>query len=411
MLSLRRRGSCTIDSVGTGRFTRKDGRQGHRVVLLRGTLVNPWDLRPWEEVGGDYDIKVLVPPNDIFDTASLDLDKVPIETLGGKLPNGRVGKLLTRAMGERYLDLEEHLRGADIVDAAELGFWFTAQAAALKEKLGYKLIVTVWETLPFIKAYRNIRTRPYREAVIDAGDLFMARTERALHALVVEGVPEEKIRVCSPGIDVERFAAGRLPAPPEDGTHLILSIGRLVWEKGHQDLLRAMAFLREHGRNDIRALIVGVGPEEKKLRGVISDLGLEHLVELRGWVPYDEIPSVYARASCLVLGSMPTRYWEEQFGMVLAEAMAAHVPIVAAASGAIPEVVGSSGKLFSPGDWVGLASALQDGPLSQPPGTRRPPEPERLERYSVPAAAARIQAAYDELLGIKAAPQPELERV
>jgi len=271
--------------------------------------------------------------------------------------------------------------------------------------------VTVWETLPFMKAYRNIRTRPYREAVIGAGDLFMARTERALHALVVEGVPEEKIRVCSPGIDVERFAAGRVPAPPEDGTHLILSIGRLVWEKGHQDLLRAMAFLREHGRNDIRALIVGVGPEEKKLRGVISDLGLEHLVELRGWVPYDEIPSVYARASCLVLGSMPTRYWEEQFGMVLAEAMAAHVPIVAAASGAIPEVVGSSGKLFSPGDWVGLASALQDGPLSQPPGTRRPPEPERLERYSVPAAAARIQAAYDELLGIKAKPQPELERV
>jgi len=60
---------------------------------------------------------------------------------------------------------------------------------------------------------------------------------------------------------------------------------------------------------------------------------------------------------------------------------------------------------------VGLAGALQDGPLSQPPGTRRPPEPERLERYSVAAAAARIQAAYDELLGIKAAPQPELERV
>jgi glycosyltransferase involved in cell wall biosynthesis len=237
--------------------------------------------------------------------------------------------------------------------------------------------------------------------VLRETDLYIARTERALHALVVEGVPEERIRVCQPGIDVERFAAAREPAPPADGTHLVLSIGRLVWEKGHQDLLRAMALLREHGRSDVRALIVGVGPEEARLRRVVRDLELEDLVEFRGWVPYEEITEVYARASCLVLGSMPTPFWEEQFGMVLAEAMSAHVPIVAAASGAIPEVVGGSGTLFGPGDWVGLAGALHQGPLSNPPGTRRAPEPDRLERYSLPAAAGRLRGIYDELVGVR----------
>ena len=365
-----------------------------RVVLLRGTAVNPWELRPWELLGDGYRVQVLVPPNNLYDVEALGIERVPVSTVGGRLPLGRAGALLTRAAGERYLDLEPLLRGADIVHAAELGYWFSAQAAALRQRLGFRMALTVWETLPFLRAYRNIRTRPYREAVLGATDLFLAATERAREALLLEGAPAERIRVCPPGIDADRFAAARTPSPPADGGHLVLSIGRLVWEKGHQDLLRALALLR---RSDVRALIVGAGPEEGRLRGVIADLGLEQFVDLRGFVPYDELPSVYARASCLVLASLPTRYWEEQFGMVLAEAMAGHVPILAAASGAIPEVVGESGTLFAPGDWVGLAHALAEGPLAGPPGQRRVPEPERLRRFSAGAAAARLRSAYEEL--------------
>jgi glycosyltransferase involved in cell wall biosynthesis len=122
-------------------------------------------------------------------------------------------------------------------------------------------------------------------------------------------------------------------------------------------------------------------------------------VEFRESVPYAEMPGVFAMASCLVLASLPTMHWEEQFGMVLAEAMAAHVTVVAASSGAIPEVVGGSGELFRPGDYVGLAELLARGPLAEPPGTRRAPEPERLERYSIAAAGARLRAAYDRVLG------------
>ena len=118
-------------------------------------------------------------------------------------------------------------------------------------------------------------------------------------------------------------------------------------------------------------------------------------MELAGGVGYGGMPEVYARASCLVLASHGTATWEEQFGMVLAEAMAAHVPVVASASGAIPEVVGESGTLFAPGDWRGLADALAGGPLAEGPGARRAPAPERLERFSTTAAAARLRAAYD----------------
>ena len=365
-----------------------------RVVVLRGTAVNPWDLRPFEELGPGYDVRVLEPADNAYDASSLRLRRDPVRTVGARMPGGRAGALATRAVGQRYLGLADELRGADIVHAAELGYWFSAQAAALRRELGFRLVLTVWETLPFASAYRNVRTRRYRRATLAAADLYLATTERARGALILEGAPPARIRVAPPGIDVERFAAARTAAPPADGRHLIVSIGRLVWEKGHQDLLRALAAL---DRDDVRALIVGVGEEEKRLRGVIEDLGLGDRVELRGWVPNDELPAVYASASALVLASLPTPFWEEQFGMVLAEAMAAHVPILAASSGAIPEVVGGSGTLFAAGDWAGLADALAAGPLAREPGARAAPEPERLERFSAAAAAERLREAYASL--------------
>jgi glycosyltransferase involved in cell wall biosynthesis len=99
-----------------------------------------------------------------------------------------------------------------------------------------------------------------------------------------------------------------------------------------------------------------------------------------------------------VLASLPVRFWEEQFGMVLVEAMAGHVPIVASTSGAIPEVLGPDADYTAPGDWVGLADVLEAGPLAAPPGTRRAPQEERLTRFSAAATSERLRAVYDDLL-------------
>lgn len=370
-----------------------------RVVLLRGTAANPWELRPWERLHaeGELDVRLVVPPDNLYDASSLELPTVEVRTTGALMPPGPAGRALLKAVGQRHLGLERALEGADIVHAAELGYWFSRQAARLKAKLGYRLVLTVWETLPFLDAYRNIRTRAYRRDVLEAADLFLATTERAAAALALEGAPAERIQVCSPGIDIDGFAAAGEPQGAA-GPHLLLSIGRLVWEKGHHDLLRAAAELKRRGEPDLRVVIVGKGPEERRLRSVASDLGLEELVEFRGFVPHDEVPGLLARASCLVLASLPTQFWEEQFGMVLVEAMAARLPVVAAASGAIPEVLGGYGALFAPGDWLGLADALASGPLAEPPGARATPDAALLERYSSAAAAQRLREAYAQLL-------------
>ncbi len=361
-----------------------------RVVLLRGHSANPWDLRPWELLTSRFDVKILATASNEFDVLSgLDL---PVERVGAvrdRLPRGRVGELSVLVFGDRYLGLDDALAGADLVHAAEIGVPYSHGPAMLKERLGFRLVLTVWETIPFGEAYRRFRGRRQRRETIPRVDLFLAATERARHALMLEGVPPGRIEVAPPGVDARRFRSGEPPAE-----HLILSVGRLVWEKGHQDLLRALAVL--HGRGiRARALIVGTGPEERRLRGHARDLGIHEYVEWRGGVSYVEMPAIFELASCFVLASLPTMWWEEQFGMVLAEATAAGVPILAAGSGAIPEVVGSVARIFPAGDWPGLADELE-AILARPP--TRFSAPELVRRYSVEEAAERYAAAYERVL-------------
>ncbi len=360
-----------------------------RVVVLRGHSANPWELRPWELLADRYDVRVLATGSNAFDLASLDLGVEPVRALRDRLPRGRAGDLGALALGDRYLGLEAALEGADIVHAAEIGVPFSHGPALLKAKLGFRLVLTVWETIPFGDAYRRFRGRRQRRETIPRVDLFLAATDRARHALLLEGVPDERIEIAPPGIDTARFGS---PEPPE--SHLVLSVGRLVWEKGHQDLLRALAWLRRGG-SDVRALIVGAGPEESRLRAHAADLGLGDAVEWRPEVPYAEMPEVFARASCFVLASLPATWWEEQFGMVLAEAAAAGLPILAAESGAIPEVLRGHGTLFAPGDWRALAGAL-DGLLASPPVRVRPAA--LVDAYSLAVAAERYAAAYARVL-------------
>lgn len=382
------------------------------VLLVRGHQATPWELAPWRQLPERYAVRLLRTRSNAYDVSGLGLETVETRTLRDRLPRGRAGDLVARVVGDRYVDADDAFNGADIVHAEELGYWFAAEAARRRLEGGrFKLVLTAWETLPLLGAYRNAGARRRRQAVLAAGDLYLAATGRARDALLLEGVPAERVEVCSPGIDVERFAA----APAEPSEHVILSAGRLVWEKGHHDLLRAVAALRRGlvgSPAQPRVLIVGAGPEGARLRAHADELGIGDAVEVRAFVPYEEMPGLYANASALVLASLPSAamglhafdipraFWEEQFGMVLAEAMAAGLDIVAADSGAIPEVLDGQGTLIAPGDWRGLAAALAEGPLARRPGARVPYPAELVRRYSLGAMAERLAGAYDRVLAM-----------
>jgi glycosyltransferase involved in cell wall biosynthesis len=268
-------------------------------------------------------------------------------------------------------------------------------------------VQTVWETLPLLSTYRNRQARLNRELVLAHTDLFLAATQRARLGLLLEGVPESRIEVCPPGIDLERFSGARTGAPPPE--HTILSPGRLVWDKGHQDVLRAVKLLARDGTPP-RVRIVGRGPEEGRLRAYAAELGLADRVTIESQ-PYEAMPSVFADASAMVLASLPSAaggvpplllprvFWEEQFGLVLAEAMASGLDIIASDSGAIASVLDGNGTLIAPGDWPALAEALRTGPLSRPPAQRVAYPQRLLELYSTAAMAGRLASAYDRVAG------------
>lgn len=379
------------------------------VVVVRGHLATPWELRQWVDLPARFDVSYLSSQANNYDVGDLRLRAVPVRTLRERLPKGRLGDVAAGVAGDRYLRLDAALGAADIVHAEELSFWFSASAA--RARGSFKLVQTVWETIPFLDAFRNRHARRYRAEVLARTDLFLPATRRARDALLLEGVPEERIEVCAPGIDLERFrsAAAAATAPAE---HTIVSPGRLVWEKGHQDVLRAVAALHR-GLDGLpvlrpRVLVVGTGPERERLTAHARELGIGDVVSFAS-VPYEEMPAVFAGASCMVLMSLataqamlhpfdlPRAFWEEQFGLVLAEAMASGLAIIASTSGAIPEVVGDGARYVAAGDWMGLARELAAGPLARPPGERVEHDPARLEHYSTAAAAARLAAAYDRL--------------
>jgi len=373
------------------------------VLLVRGHQTNSWHLRPWRHLTDRYDVTVLRTRRNWFDTESLGLQIRDVRALRDLLPAGRLGHALARLPGDRYLSPRDAFAGADIVHSQDLGFWYSMQAAKYRQELGHRLVLTVWETIPFLDSYRNVRTRPYRRRVLEATDLFLATTERARAALVLEGAPEERIEIVPPGVDDELFASAAAP-DPAPSEHVVVSAGRLVWEKGHQDVLRAVAALRRGAVREIgrvsapRVVVVGAGPEEGRLRRYAAELGVGDLLELRPEVPYAEMPALYAGASCLVLASLPVWSWEEQFGMVLAEAVAARLPVIAATSGAIPEVLRGAAPTFAPGDWTELARLLAAGPLSRAPGERAEYAPELTRIYSGRAYADRLAHAYERVL-------------
>lgn len=380
-----------------------------RVVVVRGHQATPWELRSWELLPEPFDVRYLLTGSNAYDLGALEIEAERVRTIRDFLPKGRLGDIASHAIGDRYLRLEEHLDGADIVHAEELSYWFAAESARHKQACGYKLALTVWETLPLGETFRNAAATRHRRLVLEHTDLYLPTTERARKALLLEGVPDARITVSPPGLDVERFRA--MQPSPKLTERVLLSVGRLVWEKGHQDVIRALAAIRRglvHAPSvPVRLRIVGAGPEQGRLEAYARELGLADSVEIVT-ASYDEMPGLYAEASCLVLASLssagcslgplgvPRCFWEEQFGMVLAEAMAAGLPIVASTSGAIPEVTGG-GMLVAPGDWLGLAQALSDHVLSRPPDARAEYDVALVERYSQAGAAERLAAAYDRL--------------
>lgn len=216
-------------------------------------------------------------------------------------------------------------------------------------------------------------------------DVIVVPGTSTLEHLKAEGV-RTPVTVIPPGFDFFRLhndARQTLPLHIQNwlasgkNVPLIVQVGMLRHEKGHRFMLRVLHQLKMAGKL-FRWLVVGAGSEEYEahLRMQIESLGMNEDVLMAGAL-FPALP-VYRFASVVV---MPSE--NETFGMVLAEASASGVPVIASQTGGIPDVIqhNVTGTLLAVGDVAAWTNALSDF-LSQP------------ERFRAMAARAREDIEY-----------------
>lgn len=181
------------------------------------------------------------------------------------------------------------------------------------------------------------------------------------------GVPGGRIRTIPPVVDTARFQPAPRPAALVERYRIgdrkvLLTVCRLVERKGVDTTLEAMARLLTV-RRDIVFLIVGEGPQRPDLERLVERLNLRDHVVFCGSVADHELAAHYNLASVFV---MPSRYLARQgsvegLGLVYLEAMASGVPVIAARSGGVTDIVrdGETGLLVEPGSVAELACALE----------------------------------------------------
>ncbi len=163
---------------------------------------------------------------------------------------------------------------------------------------------------------------------------------------VIFNAIEKRSASARPGADVRR----ELGLRPD--SQLVGTIGRYEEQKGLEFLLQAAALVvRDHPQ--VEFLIVGDGPLRGELSQLARSLGIADSVHFTGW--RDDVPDLLGVMNVFCLASL----WET-FGLVLAEAMQAALPVVATRVDAIPEVVseGETGLLVPPRDPERLAARI-----------------------------------------------------
>ncbi|WP_419926497.1 glycosyltransferase family 4 protein [Candidatus Poriferisocius sp.] len=198
------------------------------------------------------------------------------------------------------------------------------------------------------------------EAVVTVSEFCRRRLVERL------GADARRVAVLPAPVDSPSGGPNRpLAAAVPDLTHPFVLYPAVAYpHKNHEVLLRALARLAADGV-DVELVVTGApGPLDAKLDQMAVDLGVGHRWHRLGRIPRPVLDGLYRQAVATVF---PSKY--EGYGLPAVEAMARGCPVVAAGAGALPEVVGSGGRLLAADDDARWAEAI--GELATDPVARR----------------------------------------
>jgi len=244
-----------------------------------------------------------------------------------------------------------------------------AQMITLNTLLGLKAknVFFTWWNLPYTLKFPIARLEKYN---LDHTDGIIVGNKAGYTILRDKGFDSTMRVMPQLGVDEALFK-------PQDSTALRSSfgiqsndfvigfVGRFVPEKGLHTLLDAVAILNNRNLS-FKLLLLGRGEMKAELLNRAQELGFgDRMVQLDS-VKHNEVAQYISAMNTLVLPSETTLKfktltsvgWQEQFGHVLIEAMAAQVPVIGSDSGEIPNVIADTGLVFPEGDATALAHHL-----------------------------------------------------
>ncbi len=303
-----------------------------KVALVRGAYLNNFEGQNYSNLGKSIKVTAISSLKPLHRNFRFAVIKRPsLSDLG--FPTW----LANRTFGDRQMlfGLEKAVKEFDIVHTADPHYYYSYQMAKLRKKKKLKcLISTSWETIPFNNE-STIAKKRIKRFTMKYVDRFICYSKRAKKCLTKEGVNPKKISVIRLGVDLSKFK-----------------------------VLSSKFKINQYENKKVRVLFVGRDVPEKglsDLRAAIKQCDNSTNIELlvAGKIPYEQMPEVYQLADIFAMPSKTTKTWEEQYGMVLIEAMASGLPILAYGSGAIPELLGRAGALAKEGSIDKLTKALE----------------------------------------------------
>jgi starch synthase len=354
------------------------GNHTKKVAIIRGANLNKFEMQIYEPLCEHFQIEAFCIAKNNFSLQGINL---PVHRLLG------IEVLLPRILRKYYdmvfgaflemyqpmFGLRRRLKDFDVLHIPEVSYYYSHQAAQAKAKYGLKMVATHAENRPFPYGKTWLSRRRVNR-VIEQVDLFLPLTHKAEEVLLLLGVRPERIEVVPFGIDVDAFK----PEPKDlswgarlgidENDIVILFVGRINRGKGVYDLVYAAKKLLDDSQlagMSIKFLLVGSGRAQRRVRKLARRLGIAPALKMVDNLEYDLMPRMHNLADIFVLPSIASRWWQEQFGMVLIESMACGKAVVATTSGSIPEVVGDAGLLVQPNDPFSLAEAIKELILNQ----------------------------------------------
>jgi glycosyltransferase involved in cell wall biosynthesis len=214
----------------------------------------------------------------------------------------------------------------DIVHVQDLSMGIPAWLAKKILKVSY----TVWGQGNDVYC-PNYSTRLTNKPILQNADAILALTEHMRNKLI--NIYNTEIYIVPNGIDVENYKDTTISPTRKTGIKNILFVGNLYSIKGVQYLISAMKKIHDE-MSDVRLILVGDGEERKRLEELSKQLNMQSYVQFVGKVPHEKVKIFMHQADIFVLPSL-----SEGLPIVILEAMACGLPIVASRVGGIPDLI------------------------------------------------------------------------